>query len=213
MARTRSADRIHGGERRNRDAEAVETSAFQTGDPARFRGRAAAATPAGCAAIARAEATGTFSQSKVTTSTAAREAGELLPVVECAGDDFGDCRARHVRTAVVHRELEAERDAGQGHHPAELAGADDTDAHGRASAGGRIRPREDLRGLPLAERRERVAQRRVLARRGSRSRGGRRYARRVRRSRPSRPARRRASARSRAASRARSAPSTGSARR
>src|SRR5688572_2718540 len=73
---------------------------------------------------------------------AAREAGQPRPVVEVPGDDFGDRRARYVAAAVVHRELEPERDPGEGHHPAELAGADDADAHGGlqlAAGSGRAR--------------------------------------------------------------------------
>src|SRR5688572_5245289 len=73
---------------------------------------------------------------------AAREAGQPRAVVEVPGDDFGDRRARHVSAAVVHRELEPERDPGEGHHPAELAGADDADAHGGpqlAAGSGRAR--------------------------------------------------------------------------
>ena len=62
---------------------------------------------------------------------AACEAGEFLSVVELAGDDLGDGRARNVGAPVVHRELDAERNAGKSHHPAELAGADDADAHGQ----------------------------------------------------------------------------------
>src|SRR4029077_4526958 len=42
-----------------------------------------------------------------------------------------DRSARNVGVRVVHGELNAERDAGEGHHPPELAGADDSDAHDR----------------------------------------------------------------------------------
>ncbi len=163
-------------------------------------------------AMARADETGTFSQSKVTTSTPRAKRASLREVIEAAGDDVGDGCARHVAAAVVHREPEPERDPGEGHHPAELAGADDADAHGGlqfAAGSGRARTSAVCRSRNA---RERVAQRRVL--RGQ-DRGGEQggVARPARRSRPSRQARRPASARSRAASRGRSAPSTGSARR
>ena len=82
---------------------------------------------------------------------AASEAGEFPMVVEIAHDDVCDGGARHVGAAVIHREIEPERNSGKGHHPAELTGADDADAHGDFLADGRIGLCQHVRGLAFAK--------------------------------------------------------------
>ena len=78
-------------------------------------------------------ATGTFSQSKVTTSQRRASSCQQLRVVELADQD-----GRHLaapassRSRSRNRKLQAERVAGERQHAAELAGAEDADAFMRA---------------------------------------------------------------------------------
>ena len=222
-----SSSAAHRREGRRRESRACAGSSFSRAAVLRdVQHRAGRAAPASRSAIAATLADGTFSNSKVTTSTPSRERAQRVEVVVVADDlDVGDLAGRGSprRARTCGRDSPARR-AAMREHASELAAAEDADR--RARAGSRAR-RASLAASPRgppALRASRhacsaVAQAGSRVRQDRRRREGRRWSRRPRRSPGSPPARRPASGRSRAASRGPDSallwtgtPSTGSSR-
>ena len=135
IARVEVGARVDRGERRRRGCRARGRASSRRAGPARRRARAAAGRPARRSRARAPSATGTFSNSNVTTSTRAGEARRALrgrrsaPATMSATAAPGTASAR----GSSNTKRSPSGYAGERQHAAELAAAEDADAHGLLS--------------------------------------------------------------------------------